>query len=68
MESREKQRYDIAVEAALQLFGNEIDAIGWLNEPSIPLGNVSPRSLLTTDDGLSMVLYEIDQMRYGHPT
>lgn len=68
MRNREKQRYDIALEAALKLFGNEADAIGWLNEPSIPLGNVCPVALLTTDDGLSKVLYEIAQMEYGHPT
>jgi len=67
MNDLEKQRFATAFEKALNLFGNESDAYGWMNEPSIPLGNVTPLSLLATDEGLELVLYELNTMEYGLP-
>jgi len=67
MNSFEQQLYEKAYERAYQLFGNKRNAHGWLNEPSIAMGNVIPRSLLATEQGLDRVLYELGQMEYGHP-
>jgi putative toxin-antitoxin system antitoxin component (TIGR02293 family) len=60
-------RYGKALERAKAVFENEEDALAWLREPSIPLGHVTPLSLLGTEEGLKLVLYELDQMEYGHP-
>jgi len=67
MGNLEKQRYREAFAKALRLFGNESDAYGWLNEPSFPLGDVTPLSLLSTAQGFELVLYELSQMEFGHP-
>jgi putative toxin-antitoxin system antitoxin component (TIGR02293 family) len=67
MEKTEQQRYATAFAAARLVFENDEDATGWLNEPSIPLGNAPPKSLLVTDEGLELVLYELGQMEYGQP-
>ncbi len=67
MSERESERYAKALEAARKLFRNDRDAEGWLNEPSWPLGDVKPVTLLATEEGLERVLYELGQMEYGHP-
>lgn len=67
MDKSEQQRYATAFAAALGVFENEEDAIGWLNDISVPLGSVPPKSLLATEEGLELVLYELAQMEYGHP-
>ena len=67
MASTEQERYTVAVEAARKVFGNDDDAVGWLNERCAALGQVIPKSLLSDDDGLECVLYELHQMEYGHP-
>lgn len=67
MDDAEKLRYDTALKEARRVFGNSSEAKGWLQEPSVPLGGVTPASLLNTDDGLNIVLYELSQMEYGHP-
>jgi len=67
MTDLEKQRYAKAFNKACELFGNESDAHAWLSEPSLPLGNVTPLSLLGTEQGLELVLYELVGMEYGLP-
>lgn len=67
MDELNKGRYEQAFAAARRLFGNDEDAAAWLGEPSAALGNVTPTSLLATDEGLQLVIYEINQMEYGHP-
>ena len=67
MDDTEKQRYEKVLEATRKLFGNKHDAISWLRESSVPLDNVTPQSLLATEDGFALVLYEIGQMEFGHP-
>jgi len=67
MNNLEQQRYEKAHERVCQLIGNKRGAHGWLNEPSAAMGNVIPRSLLKTEQGLDRVLYELGQMEYGHP-
>jgi len=67
MGDSESERYKKAFDKAYQIFGNENDAHAWLNEPSIPLGKVTPKSLLGTQQGLELVLYELVAMEYGLP-
>lgn len=67
LSKREKQRFLRAYAKACTVFDSEEDALGWLSEPSLALGNVIPKELLTTDKGLSLVLYELAQMEFGHP-
>jgi len=67
MNDLEKRRFEMAFDKACRLFGNESDAYAWMNEPSIPLGNVTPLSLLATEEGLELVLYELIAMEYGLP-
>lgn len=63
----EKERFLKAYAKACTVFDSEEDALGWLSEPSIALGNVTPNSLFTNDEGLTLVLYELSQMEFGHP-
>jgi putative toxin-antitoxin system antitoxin component (TIGR02293 family) len=65
MSASERLRYRIVLQAARRVFESETDARAWLDEPSIPLGNVTPRSLLCTEHGMNQVLYELGQMEYG---
>ena len=67
MTASEKLRYRIVWRSALEVFENETDARAWIDEPSMPLGNVTPRSLLVNEEGMKLVLYELEQMKYGHP-
>lgn len=67
MGKREKQRFLRAYAKACTVFDSEEDALGWLSEPSLALGNAIPKKLLTSDKGLSLVLYELAQMEFGHP-
>jgi len=67
MNDLEKRQFAIAFEKACSLFGNESDAYGWMSEPSILLGNVTPMSLLAAEEGLDLVLYEFNAMEYSLP-
>lgn len=43
------------------------EALGWLKEPSEPLGGRAPLDLLSTAEGESLVNHELMQMEYAHP-
>lgn len=62
-----RQRYRIVLEEARRVFENGDVARAWIEERSIPLGNVTPLSLLETDDGMKLVLRELGQIEYSHP-
>jgi uncharacterized protein (DUF2384 family) len=66
-EAQTRLRFKIALGKARALFEDEQLALAWLHERSVPLGNVTPASVLSTDAGLEAVLHELSQMEYGHP-
>lgn len=50
---------------SLEVFGNADSVIRWFNHQSIPLGGVTPKSLLDTTFGINMVRAEIGRIEHG---
>ena len=53
------------VEKATEIFGSKGDALAWLNQPAIALGQRSPVSLLDTERGRQVVSNLLTQPEYG---
>ena len=61
------QRYLKALEVATMVLEDEQEARAWMEESSASLGGARPIDLVQTDEGLRLVLYELEQMDFGHP-
>ena len=48
-----------------EVFGNADSVIEWFNHQSVPLGGVTPKSLLDTTFGINMVRAEIGRIEHG---
>lgn len=61
-------RYAAVYDSAVDLFeGNKQLAIGWLQKPLSPLGNVAPIDMLLTQTDTSCVLDVIGRIKHGIP-
>lgn len=49
----------------LQVFGNEAKFKRWLDQPSMALGSVSPRTLLSDSYGKDIVMQALTAIEYG---
>lgn len=52
---------------ALEVFEDEKAAEHWINSLNVPLGNVAPLTMLDSDEGLRLVLGELEAIEYGLP-
>lgn len=52
---------------ALEVFEDAKAADQWIANPSLPLGNVAPLTLLESDDGLRLVLAVLSAIEFGLP-
>ncbi len=50
---------------AVQVFGNEIAAVSWLNEPNLAMDNKPPSMLLGTEEGFARVKNRLLRIDYG---
>ena len=49
----------------LRVFGDEVKFKRWLDQPSLALGGVSPRTLLSNSYGKDLVMQELTAIEYG---
>lgn len=60
-------REESALAEAIRVFEDRDYANRWLVEPCRALGDVAPSSLLSTDEGLALVLRELAAIEHGLP-
>ncbi len=48
-----------------EVFEDKENLLAWMNQPSVPLGNQTPLSLLTSSFGMEMVLDELGRIEHG---
>lgn len=60
-------REKLALAEAIRVFEDLDYAKRWLAEPCRALGGIVPSSLLSTDDGLALVLRELMAIEHGLP-
>ena len=63
----EAQMALLVVEAGTEVFSSEHDFLEWLKYPAIALGKKTPLSLLSSPDGLRMVVDLLVRIDYGVP-
>ncbi len=61
-------RYNISSAEAIDVFGDTINALHWLNSECLSLGSKRPVELLDTDEGLQEVLDVLARIAYGIPS
>jgi uncharacterized protein (DUF2384 family) len=57
--------YNQAFQAAINIFESKKDAKRWLEEESVALGYISPKSQLNTEEGLAIVTTELNRISHG---
>jgi len=56
---------DAVIARAIQVFGSQDKATGWLDDPNLLLAGVTPRALLSTPEGRNSVLTVLGRIEYG---
>ena len=56
---------DAVIARAVEVFGSEKKSRGWLNDPNLVLADATPRSLLSTPEGVQRVLTVLGRIEYG---
>lgn len=56
---------DAVIAQAVEVFGSEKKARGWLDDPNLLLAGATPRSLLNTPEGREQVLTVLGRIEYG---
>jgi putative toxin-antitoxin system antitoxin component (TIGR02293 family) len=59
-------KMDEVVKKGVDVFGNLTDFKRWLDSPNMALGNVTPKSLITSPIGVDRVDASLDALNYGN--
>ena len=56
---------DAVIARAIQVFGSQDKATGWLDDPNLLLAGATPRALLDTPEGRKSVVTVLGRIEYG---